>query len=70
MAKVDFKQELKHLYNPSPKEATIVDVPDMNFLMVHGAGNPNTAQEYKGAVDVSGHPKPARDGQVKIGQLR
>jgi len=45
--KVDFKKELKHLYNPSSKEATIVDVPRMNFLMVYGAGNPNTVQAYK-----------------------
>jgi len=51
MAKVDFKQELKHLYNPSPKEAVIVDVPEMNFLMVDGVGDPNTAQEYKDAVE-------------------
>ena len=49
--KVDFKKELKHLYNPSSKEATIVDVPGMNFLMVDGAGNPNTAQEYKDSVE-------------------
>ena len=32
MKKVDFKKELKHLYNPSPKKATIVDVPEMIFL--------------------------------------
>ena len=49
--KVDFKKELKHLYNPSSKEAVIVDVPEMNFLMVDGAGNPNTAQAYKDAVE-------------------
>jgi len=49
--KVDFKKELKHLYNPSSKEATIVDVPGMNFLMVDGAGNPNTVQAYKDAVE-------------------
>jgi len=49
--KVDFKKELKHLYNPSSKEATIVDIPGMNFLMVDGAGNPNTVQAYKDAVE-------------------
>ena len=51
MIKVDFKQEFKHLYYPSPKEAVIVDVPQMNFLMVDGIGDPNTAQEYKDAVE-------------------
>jgi len=49
--KVDFKRELKHLYNPSKKEFTVVDVPPMNFLMVDGHGDPNTAQEYQDAVE-------------------
>ncbi len=51
MKRVDLKKDLKHLYNPSPKEVAVVDVPEMNFLMVDGAGNPNTAQEYKDAVE-------------------
>ena len=50
MKKVDFKKELKHLYNPSPKKAAIVDVPEMIFLKVDGKGDPNTAQTYKDAV--------------------
>ena len=49
--KIDFKKELKHLYNPSVKEVVVVDVPQMNFLMIDGAGNPNTSQEYKEAVE-------------------
>lgn len=52
MAKVDLKKELKHLYNPSAKEVVLVDVPDMNFLMIDGAGDPNTAQQFKDAVQV------------------
>jgi hypothetical protein len=51
MPKVDFKRELKHLYNPPKKEFTVVDVPPMNFLMVDGHGDPNTAQEYQDAVE-------------------
>jgi hypothetical protein len=50
MKKIDYKKELKHLYNPSSKEAVIVDVPPMNFLMVDGSGNPNTSQSYVEAV--------------------
>ena len=49
--KIDFKRELKHLYNPSAKKVAIVDVPEMNFLMIDGAGDPNTAKEYKDAVE-------------------
>jgi len=51
MIKVDFKKTLKHLYYPS-KEFTVVDVPEMQFLMVDGHGDPNTAQEYKDAIEV------------------
>jgi hypothetical protein len=50
MSKIDFKKELKHLYNP-PKTFTTVDVPPMNFLMIDGHGDPNTAQVYKDAVE-------------------
>ncbi|MBC8332392.1 MAG: GyrI-like domain-containing protein [Anaerolineae bacterium] len=50
MIKVDFKKELKHLYNP-PKKFDIVDVPEMQFLMVDGHGDPNTAQAYKDAIE-------------------
>jgi len=45
--KIDFKKKLKHLYNPSAAEVTIVDVPEMQFLMVDGQGDPNTSQEFK-----------------------
>ena len=50
MPKTDFKKQLKHLYNP-PKRFTVVDVPPMNFVMIDGHGDPNTAQEYKDAVE-------------------
>ncbi|WP_287583482.1 GyrI-like domain-containing protein [Candidatus Borrarchaeum sp.] len=51
MAKKDLKKELKHLYFPSTKECVFVDVPEMNFLMLDGEGDPNTAQEYKVAIE-------------------
>ncbi len=46
MEKVDLKKTLKHLYEPSAKVFSIVDVPPMNFIMIDGSGNPNTAPEY------------------------
>jgi hypothetical protein len=52
MGKIDFKRELKHLYSPSAKDVQIVEVPEMNFLMIDGAGDPNTAQEFKDGVEV------------------
>jgi len=51
MEKVDFKKTLKYLYGPSGREFSIVDVPQMQFLMVDGAGDPNTAKEYGEAVE-------------------
>ena len=51
MDKVDFKKKLKQYYVP-PKEFVAVDVPEMQFIMVDGHGDPNTAGEYKDAVEV------------------
>jgi len=51
MAKIDLKKELKQLYFPSAKEVTVVDVPPMNFLMIDGRGDPNTAPEFKAAIE-------------------
>ena len=50
MTKVDLKQQLKHLYQPSAKEVVLVEVPPMNYLMVDGEGDPNTSQAYADAV--------------------
>jgi len=48
--KVDFKNELRHLYQPK-KAFTIVDVPEMQYLMVDGHGDPNVAPEYTDALE-------------------
>ncbi len=50
MTKIDYKKELKHLYNPSKKEVVMVDVPEMNYLMVDGVGEPGN-QDYQDAVE-------------------
>ncbi len=50
MLKIDLKRQLRHLYNPSPKRVELVDVPAMNFLMIDGAGDPNTSPAYKDAL--------------------
>jgi len=50
MGKVDYKKELKHLYRPSARIVEFVDVPEMNFLMVDGEGDPNTSQAFQDAV--------------------
>ena len=50
MEKIDFKKELKQLYNPSAKEVNSVDVPAMNFLLVNGEGAP-TSPQYSEAIE-------------------
>ena len=51
MGKIDFEKELKHLYSPSANKVEIVDVPQMNFLMVDGEGNPNTSRSFSDAIE-------------------
>jgi len=52
MEKIDFKKELKHLYKPSAKKVDIVEVPQFNYLMIDGEGDPNTSQSFQDAIDV------------------
>ena len=51
MEKIDYKKQLKHLYGPSAKKVEIVDVPQMNFLMVDGEGDPNTSKSFSEAIE-------------------
>ena len=51
MDKVDYKKELKHLYKPSPLKIEFRDIPEMNFLMIDGTGDPNTSLDYKEAIE-------------------
>jgi hypothetical protein len=47
----DFKKEYKALYAPTI-EPSVVNVPDMTFIMVDGKGDPNASAEYKAALEV------------------
>lgn len=51
MKKIDYKNELKHLYKPSSAGVTIVDVPPMNYLMIDGQGDPSVAPRFQEAID-------------------
>lgn len=51
MVKIDFTKEFKTLYNPPSKEVIVIDIPEFNFLMVDGVGDPNTSKEYKEAIE-------------------
>ena len=52
MKKIDLKKQFKSLYGTTTASGfVIVDVPKMNFLMVDGHGDPNTAQSYSRAIE-------------------
>lgn len=50
--KLDYKKEFTDLYMPKRKPS-LIDVPQMNFIMVDGKGNPNEEDgEYRAAVEL------------------
>jgi hypothetical protein len=51
MEKIDFKKEMKHLYQPSAKAVVQVSVPKMNYLMLNGEGDPNTLKTFQTGVE-------------------
>jgi hypothetical protein len=51
LTRVDLKRQFGHLYNPAAKEVSVVEVSSMQFLMIDGAGNPNTSKDYQDAIE-------------------
>ncbi|NNE52119.1 MAG: hypothetical protein HKN30_06920 [Sulfitobacter sp.] len=50
-AKLDFKKELKQLYQPPSTKFVDIEVPELTFVMVDGEGDPNTADAYPKALE-------------------
>ena len=48
---IDYKKTQKDLYQPKTTPS-IVDVPEMLFIMVDGRGNPNTSESYKESIEI------------------
>jgi len=48
---IDYKKTQKDLYMPKTTPS-LIDVPEMVFIMVDGAGNPNTSPDYKAALNI------------------
>ena len=51
MARIDMKKVLKSLYYASARDVVQVEVPPLNYLMVDGEGDPNSAAAYPQAVE-------------------
>jgi hypothetical protein len=48
--KIDFKKELKHLFNPPSREPVLIEIPPINYLMIDGRGDP-IAKEAQEAIE-------------------
>ena len=51
LGKLDFKKEFKELYSTSKKDVAVVEVPEINYLMVDGKGDPNTEKSFQEAIE-------------------
>jgi hypothetical protein len=51
MEKLDLKKLMKAYWNPPRGQFVVIEVPRLQFLMIDGAGDPNTAPDYKRAVE-------------------
>jgi hypothetical protein len=51
MPAIDYKKQLKYLYAPAAQAPVLVEVPPLQFLMIDGRGDPNTAPAYPAAVE-------------------
>jgi hypothetical protein len=51
MEKLDLKKQWKHLYEAKAGAIAAVEIPPLNYLMIDGEGDPNTAQSYIDAVE-------------------
>ncbi|MEE9315102.1 MAG: GyrI-like domain-containing protein [Rhizobiaceae bacterium] len=49
MEKTDIKKQLKELYKPTHKNFSIVDVPELQFVMIEGIGKPE-GEAYAAAI--------------------
>lgn len=76
-AKLDLKKQLKHLYLPSAREVSAVDVPEMRFIVVDGQIEPNATPgtspglaEAIGALYGQGYAFHGRHHEIYLGDPR
>jgi len=69
MEKIDFKKKYKPLYSPSESEVSIIDVPELHYLMVDGKGDPNTSEDFQDAVEALFTLSYALKFKIKKGDL-
>lgn len=51
MSKIDYKKDFKAWYKAPEKGCVFIDIPPLQYLMIDGAGDPNTAPAFHAAVE-------------------
>ncbi|MFC2028771.1 GyrI-like domain-containing protein [Chloroflexota bacterium] len=51
MTKINYRKEYGDWYTAATAKPKLVMLPDLNYLMIDGKGDPNTAVEYQQAVE-------------------
>ncbi len=49
--KIDFRKSRKEIFSAPTAKFVIIEVPELRYLMIDGAGDPNTARAYKEAIE-------------------
>ena len=70
MEKRDYKKELTELYKPKTGVIVEVDVPEMNFLMADGEGDPNNSKSFSEVTEALYAVSYALKFMVKKGDLQ
>ncbi|WP_367321830.1 GyrI-like domain-containing protein [Streptomyces sp. HUAS ZL42] len=51
MPALDLLKDLKDIYRPPVGKPVLAEIPEQNFLMIDGTGDPNTSPDYRAAVE-------------------
>ncbi len=70
MEKRDYRKELTELYKPKTGVIVEVDVPEMNFLMADGEGDPNNSKSFSEVTEALYAVSYALKFMVKKGDLQ
>ena len=70
MEKRDYRKELTELYKPKTGVVVEVDVPEMNFLMADGEGDPNNSKSFSEVTEALYAVSYALKFMVKKGDLQ
>ena len=65
MSALDDRRRLEELYLPSPDEFVLVDVPDLQFVMIDGEGDPAGEAFAQASTPAQRVPAGARPRRVR-----